>query len=42
MSQGEQEKPLVWRGERITTPPVSEEARVEAGFLLRQLQDGEN
>jgi phage-related protein len=41
MSQGEQEKPLVWRGERITTPPVSKEARVEAGFLLRQLQDGE-
>ena len=41
MSQGEQEKPLVWLCEHIKTPPVSKEARVEAGFLLRQLQDGE-
>jgi phage-related protein len=41
MSQGEQEKPLVWLCEHIRTPQVSKEARVEAGFLLRQLQDGE-
>jgi DNA-binding transcriptional regulator YiaG len=42
MSQGEQEKPLVWLCERIKTPPVSKGARLEAGFLLRQLQDGES
>ena len=42
MSQGEQEKPLVWLCEHIKTPPVSKGARVEAGFLLRQLQDGES
>jgi phage-related protein len=42
VSQGEQEKPLVWLCERIKTPPVSRTARVEAGFLLRRLQDGES
>ena len=42
MSQGEQEKPLTWLCDRIKTPPVSKKARVEAGFLLRQLQDGES
>jgi phage-related protein len=34
-------KPLVWLSGEIKTPPFSKEARVEAGFLLRQLQDGE-
>jgi phage-related protein len=42
MSQGEQEKPLVWLCDHIRTPPVLVEGRVEAGFLLLQLQDGES
>jgi phage-related protein len=35
-------KPLVRLGGEIKTPPFSKEARVEAGFLLRRLQDGES
>ena len=35
-----QDKPLVWMHGEITTPPFSENARIEAGFLLRQLQRG--
>ena len=31
---------LVWLGGEVKTPPLSAEARVEAGFLLRQLQSG--
>lgn len=34
------DKPLVWLHGEIKTPPFSQEARVEAGFLLRQLQRG--
>jgi phage-related protein len=34
-------KPLVWLHGEIKTPPFSHAARVEAGFLLRRLQDGE-
>ena len=34
-------KPLVWLSGEITTPPFSKEARVEAGSLLGQLQEGE-
>ncbi|HEX3071086.1 MAG TPA: type II toxin-antitoxin system RelE/ParE family toxin [Thermoanaerobaculia bacterium] len=34
-------KPLVWLRGEIKTPPFSHEARVEAGFLIRRLQDGE-
>jgi len=34
-------KPLVWLGREIKTPPLSTEARVEAGYLLRKLQAGE-
>jgi phage-related protein len=33
-------KPLVWLHGEIKTPPFSQEARVEAGFLLRQVQQG--
>ena len=33
-------KPLVWLKGQIKTPPFSEEARIEAGMLLRQLQRG--
>jgi phage-related protein len=34
------DKPLVWMHGEITTPPFSEKARLEAGYLLRQLQKG--
>ncbi len=35
-------KPLVWLSGEVKTPPFSAEARITAGYLLRQLQDGEN
>ena len=35
------DKPLVWLEGEIKTPPFSKEARVEAGTLLRRLQEGE-
>jgi phage-related protein len=35
-------KPLVWLSGEVKTPPFSTDARIEAGFLLRQLQEGEN
>ena len=34
------DKPLIWLHGEIATPPFSEAARIEAGFLLRQLQRG--
>jgi phage-related protein len=34
------DKLLVWLHGEIKTPPFSKEARLEAGFLLRQLQQG--
>jgi phage-related protein len=34
-------KPLVWLRGEIKTPQLSQRARLEAGFLLRRLQDGE-
>lgn len=34
------EKPLVWLHGEVKTPPFSSNARVEAGYLLRQLQQG--
>jgi phage-related protein len=34
------DKPLVWLSGQVKTPPFSPEARIEAGFLLRQLQAG--
>ena len=34
-------KPVVWLHGEVKTPPFSREARIEAGFLLRRLQDGE-
>ena len=36
------EKPLVWLHGEVKTPPFSREARLEAGYLLRLLQRGEN
>ena len=35
------DKPLVWLKGKIKTPPFTQEARLEAGFLLRRLQQGE-
>jgi len=34
-------KPLVWLHGEVKTPPLSTEARLEVGYLLRQLQQGE-
>jgi len=34
------DKPLVWMHGEITTPPFMENARIEAGYFLRQLQKG--
>ena len=34
------DKPLVWMHGEITTPPFTENARIEAGYLLRQIQKG--
>ncbi|XGV96001.1 MAG: type II toxin-antitoxin system RelE/ParE family toxin [Leptolyngbya sp. BL-A-14] len=39
---GKDDKPLVWLHGEVKTPPFSQVARLEAGFLLRQLQQGEN
>lgn len=35
------DKLLAWLHGEIHTPPFSENARIEAGFLLRRLQQGE-
>ena len=35
-------KPIAWLHGEVKTPPFSAEARVEAGYLLRQLQQGDN
>jgi phage-related protein len=35
------DKPLVWLEGEIKTPPFSQAARLEAGFLLRMIQRGE-
>jgi phage-related protein len=37
----ENDKPLVWLHGEVKTPPLSPAARLEAGFLLRKLQQGE-
>jgi len=34
-------KPLVWLRGEIKTPPFSADTRLEAGLLLRRLQEGE-
>ena len=36
------DKPLVWLHGEVKTPPFSKEARLEAGLLLRRLQQGES
>jgi phage-related protein len=35
------DKPLVWLKGEVKTPPFSSTARVEAGYWLRRLQQGE-
>ena len=35
------DKPLVWLEGEVKTPPFSQPARLEAGYLLRKLQQGE-
>ena len=35
------EKPLAWLQGEIKTPPFSASARIEAGYLLRRVQQGE-
>jgi phage-related protein len=35
------EKPLAWLRGEIKTPPFSPNARIEAGYLLRRIQQGE-
>jgi phage-related protein len=37
----DEDKPLVWLEGEIKTPPFSQKARIEAGFLLRLLQQGD-
>ncbi len=36
------DKPLVWLYGEVKSPPFSVSARIEAGLLLRRLQQGEN
>lgn len=36
------DKPLVWLHNEVKSPPFSQAARLEAGYLLRKLQRGEN
>ena len=38
---GRGDRPLAWLHGEVKTPPFSREARLEAGFLLRRLQQGE-
>ena len=38
---GDQSKYLAWLHGEVKTPPFSQKARIEAGFLLRRLQEGE-
>ena len=38
----DERKLLAWLEGEIKTPPLSREARVEAGTLLRRLQEGES
>ena len=39
---GKNDKPLVWLHGEVKTPPFSQVARLEAGFLLRRLQQAES
>lgn len=41
MRRIKQDKPLVWLRGEMKTPPFSQSGRLEAGYLLRLLQQGE-
>ena len=41
MTVSPKDKPLVWLHGEIRTPPLTREARLEAGYLLRRVQRGE-
>ncbi|HLF13514.1 MAG TPA: type II toxin-antitoxin system RelE/ParE family toxin [Bacteroidota bacterium] len=36
------EKPLIWLHGEVKTPPLLKEDRIETGYLLRRLQQGES
>jgi phage-related protein len=38
----EGDKPLVWLHGEVRTPPLSQQARIETGVLLRRIQQGES
>lgn len=40
--QNENDKCLVWLSGEVKTPPFSPSARLETGYLLRRLQQGES
>jgi phage-related protein len=42
MADRTSDKPLLWLVEIIKSPPLSTDARLEAGFLLRKLQRGDS
>lgn len=42
MKAGRGGKPLVWLKGEVKTPPFTHAARLEAGYLLRLLQEGES
>ena len=35
------DKPLVWLSNEVKSPPLSRKGRLQAGFLLRRLQQGD-
>jgi phage-related protein len=39
---GRRDRPLVWLRGEVKTPPFSQAARLEAGYVLRLLQQGES
>lgn len=41
MSRQREGKAVVWLRGEVKTPPFSRDARIEAGFLLRRLQQGD-
>jgi phage-related protein len=36
------DRPLVWLHGEVRTPPLSQQARIETGVLLRRIQQGES
>jgi len=42
VTMGKGDRPLLWLRGEVKTPPFSQTARLEAGYLLRLLQQGES